>query len=215
MPTKKVNILAIGAHPGDIELGCAGALEKYIALRNVGIEVNIRFLIMTCEPDKHCSAITITERAEKSADLFGAKLLSFGGLKKGKLWNAKHIADVIGDAMDETDPSIVFTHSGHDRFEDHRSVYKATMSAQTSFLVDAVYCYESPAAVAFCPNHYIKFNSLIMKLKALACHAQILESFFVGTFLQVSPELIQLKARVRAKEACRFLGRYAEAFELS
>ena len=75
---KNKNILAIGPHPDDLELGCFGTLFKLKSLGN-----KIFIIILTQGENKGVSDIRI-EEAKKSANLLGADII-IGAFKDGEL----------------------------------------------------------------------------------------------------------------------------------
>ena len=74
-----MNILAIGPHPDDIEIGCAGTLIKY-AQR--GHEVSL--LIIT-KGEKGGNSHVRYEEQLKAAELMGVKDVFWGGFKDTEL----------------------------------------------------------------------------------------------------------------------------------
>ena len=74
-----MNILAIGAHPDDIEFGCAGTLIKY-AQRGHTV-----FLLITTQGEMGGEAEGRFREQMKAAETIGAKDVFWGGFKDTEL----------------------------------------------------------------------------------------------------------------------------------
>jgi N-acetylglucosamine malate deacetylase 1 len=123
-------VLAVGAHPDDIELGCAGTLAKYSKL---GCKVFMCNILMgnraTAKteseyPDEEFLKIREKE-ARESADVIGAELIYSIGIRDGELiYINKDILDSFIDVIRYTNPDIVITHNPLDYIQDHTNVSK-------------------------------------------------------------------------------------------
>jgi LmbE family N-acetylglucosaminyl deacetylase len=118
-----VNVLAVGAHPDDIEAGCAGTL----GLHNLNDD-EIYFLVLTrgeVSGDPEVKEVSCKE----SAALLGAVDLFFGDLKDTMIPDGIETIRVIEKVMDEVSPEVVYAHSHKDVHQDHRRAAYATLSA--------------------------------------------------------------------------------------
>lgn len=162
---KKENkiILAIGAHPDDVEIGCGGTLAK---LRAEGHSINILTLSLGA-----IGGVPETRKleAEKAAKLLGAKLF-LGAFTDTKISNSVETIVCIESIIDKIKPTHVFTHSFNDGHQDHRNVYQATVTACRSIL--NVYSYLSPSStIDFKPNRFITIDEYMdEKLKIIAAY---------------------------------------------
>jgi LmbE family N-acetylglucosaminyl deacetylase len=158
---EKMKILAIGAHPDDIELGAGGTIAKHV---NVGDEVH--FLVLTCgekSGDK-------TERkceAEESAKILKAKSLTFGEIEDTQISDGIDTIMKIESLINKIRPDRVYTQGVQDRHQDHRNTAYATFSAARK--VPEVFSYESPDSYPnFVPQYYVQITDTIpTKLEAL------------------------------------------------
>ena len=118
-----VNVLAVGAHPDDVEAGCAGTLALHKAKGD-----KIYFLVLTLgevSGDPQVKEIACKE----SAGLLEADDLFFGGLKDTMIPDGIETIRVIEKIADRINPDIVYTHTFKDIHQDHRRSAYATLSA--------------------------------------------------------------------------------------
>ena len=153
-------ILAIGAHPDDVEIGCGGTLLRHYM---EGCSVNILTLSSgqiggDGETRKHESELT--------AELLHAKLY-WGNLIDTEISEGASTIDVIQEVVKEVNPTHVYTHSIHDDHQDHRNTYLASMIACR--LIPNIYGFQSPSArIDFQPNLFIDISKYIdQKLTAI------------------------------------------------
>ncbi len=142
-------VLAIGAHPDDVEIGCGGILLRHAA---TGDEVNVLTLTGGAAGGVVAERIAESRRAAQlmSARLFLGELadtslsVSDGGVMIG----------VIEQVIREVKPAIVYTHSRHDVHQDHRNVHDATLVAARS--VPRIFCYQAPSgSIDFRPTRFV------------------------------------------------------------
>jgi len=156
-------VLAIGAHPDDVEIGCGGALAKHNASGDV-----LRILTLSRGSAGGDVNVRIRE-ASKAAALLGAEL-EIGRLPDAYISEGIETIEFIQSAIEEFQPTHVYTHSFEDTHQDHRAAYTASLSAARS--VPNVYCYQTPSStVDFNPNRFVDISDFIgAKLSALGCH---------------------------------------------
>jgi LmbE family N-acetylglucosaminyl deacetylase len=156
-------VLAIGAHPDDVEIGCGGTLAKHRACGDIvhiltlsrgamGGEVNVR-----------------TAEAQRAAALLGAKL-EFGNLQDGHITEGVETIEIIQAAIRELRPTHVYTHCLEDTHQDHRAAHAASLVAARN--VSNVYCYQSPSStVEFRPNRFVDITEYKRaKLQAIGAY---------------------------------------------
>lgn len=193
-----MNVLAIGAHPDDIELGCGATLAGHSKRGD-----NITMLIVTSGETDRGAAKRRLEEQEESARILGAELV-WGNMPYGDLPTCRAIVTMIDGVAMEASADIVYTHALLDSHQDHRAVGQASVSAGRR--VDRVLHYESPTREKFDPVIFVDCTGLLtVKLDLLRCHAsQLRPSSFV--------DMDAISAQ------CRYWGwiarvEYAEAFE--
>lgn len=121
----KVDILAIGAHPDDVELGCGGTLAKLIS---EGKKVAIIDLTQG-ELGTRGTAETRKEEAKKAATILGISNRENLMMKDGFLVNSEEYQMRIVKAIRKYQPEIVFSNAIDDRHPDHAKGCKLVSDA--------------------------------------------------------------------------------------
>ncbi|MDQ7904445.1 PIG-L deacetylase family protein [Phytohabitans sp. ZYX-F-186] len=158
-------VLAVGAHPDDVELACGGTL-----LRLVDSGHEVRVLVMS---RGGAGGDPATRAREATA---GGLFLGVTGVEVLDLPDTRlaahenEMAAAIEEAIRRYRPDIVFTHSANDQHQDHRAVHAATLRAGRGH--PALLCYESPSATAdFRPSVFVDIaEHLEAKVGAVAAH---------------------------------------------
>ena len=179
---RRQHVLAIGAHPDDVELGIGGILAAHVAVGDF-----ITILTMSDGVNGGTPAQRRDE-AQMAADLLGAVLIT------QDLVDSEICADVVTIRIIEAviaqcEPDIIYTHSAADTHQDHRSIHFATVAAGRT--VAGLYCYGAPSLTHdFNP---VRFNdieeNLEFKLNLLKCFESQQHRYYF------EPELIIAKAR--------------------
>lgn len=147
-----MKILAVGAHPDDIEIGCGATLALFKRKKH-----EIFFLVLTTGEASGDPRIR-QEECMKSAKIIGVKKLFLGGLKDTKITDGVETIMVIEKVIDQVKPDLLFTHSSKDTHQDHRNVGLATMSAARK--LKNILLYQSPAALReFIPQIFVNVES--------------------------------------------------------
>lgn len=155
-------VLAIGAHPDDVEIGVGGILAAH---RAAGDEVTILTL------SRGSRGGDVADRQSESlssAELLGARLF-LHDLVDTEITSGGPTVRLIEEVVREVAPTIVYTHTDHDRHQDHRAVHAATVVATRT--IDTVGCYQSPSAtIDFRPTRFVAIDGFVeRKLELLAC----------------------------------------------
>jgi len=160
-----MNILAIGAHPDDIEVGCAGTLIKYAKRRH-----NIFFLLIT-NGEMGGEAEIRRKEQMKAADVIGAKEVFWGNFRDTELSDkGNEIIHTVEEYIKKTQPDFIFVNFSEDTHQDHRTVNRSVLSAAR--YVKNVMFYEVPTTNNFSPNVFVDIGSVLdMKLETLEAHA--------------------------------------------
>ena len=193
------SVLAIGAHPDDVEIGAAGTL---LAHRRMGHDVSILTLSRGARGGVED---TRASESQQAAKVIGATLYH-ENLRDTSISEGDPTIGVISRIVAEVRPTVIYTHSLHDVHQDHRNTHRAALVAVRG--VGRVYCFQSPSAtVNFRPSRFVPIDDqLDGKLAAIHAFASQVE---IRAYLE--PDLISATARYWS----RYSGaRYAEPFEV-
>lgn len=128
MESYKVDILAFGAHPDDVECSAAGVLLKHIAM---GKTVAIADLTEG-ETGNFGNAEKRKKEAKAAADILGIKFREQLSLPDGALENNEAGRLKLITAVRKYRPEIVLCNAIHDRHPDH--AIAAKLAADASYL---------------------------------------------------------------------------------
>lgn len=160
---KKVNILAIGAHPDDIEFGCGGTLTKYSQRGH-----RLFLMVMTGGGSGAPSETRMAEQAAAQRVL-GAEEIFWGGYQDTHLGVDAEMIKKIESVIASVKPEFIFCHFTDDTHQDHRHLAQAVMSA-TRYIRNVLF-YEGPTTQNFNPQVYVDIaDTLEVKLEALQAH---------------------------------------------
>lgn len=193
-----MNVLAVGAHPDDVELGCGATL---LAHRRRGDRVAM--LVMTTGERGPQDATSRIAEQEEAARLLGADLY-WGGFRDGAVPEGRDTVDVVQAVLAETGAGLIYTHAPRDTHQDHRATGLACLAAARR--LSRVLLYESPTSDGFEPDVYVDVEGLVEgKLDALRAHmSQVLKNGLVDL------AAVEGQARYRGFQARLH---WAEAFE--
>lgn len=165
----KQTVLAVGAHPDDVEIGVGGILAAH---RAAGDEVTILTLSRGARGG---DADGRQHESLTAAELLGARLF-LKDLIDTEISGGGPTVRLIEEVVREVAPTVVYTHTHHDRHQDHRAVNEATIVATRA--IDTVACYQSPSAtVDFRPTRFVSIDGFVdRKLELLACFRSQAES---------------------------------------
>jgi two-component system response regulator HydG len=191
-------VLAIGAHPDDVEIGAAGTLSAH---RIAGDRVAI---LTMSRGSRGGDQLMRARESEEAAGVIGARLF-LEDMDDTRIPEGDPTISTIDRVIAEVQPTVVYTHSVHDVHQDHRNVHRAAMVACRR--VGRVYCFQSPSAtVEFRPTHFVPIDDHVeRKLKAIDAFGSQ-----TGVRDYLEPDLISATARYWSRYCA---GRYAEPFE--
>jgi len=192
-----MRVLAIGAHPDDIELGCSGALLVH---RRAGHE--LAMLVMTGGERGPRGMTSRRTEQEEVARALGAEL-HWGGFTDGAVDGGHRGVTVVEAAIASARADVIYTHGLADTHQDHRATAEATFAASRRNA--RVLCYETPSSIAFAPHVYVDIDGVVEeKLDLLRMHlSQVLGSG------PVDLEAVEAQARFRGYQG---RVRHAEGF---
>jgi LmbE family N-acetylglucosaminyl deacetylase len=168
-PEKQLNILCIGAHPGDPEFGCGGTLAKY---SDAGHQVTLLYLTRgeAGDPSKSYaeSAALRTKEAETACAILKARAV-FAGQIDGNTELNKVSNENMSHLILSEKPDIVFTHWPLDSHVDHQIAGLLTLTAWIkSGRQFHLYFYEvntGSETMGFEPTDYVDITEVRQKKK--------------------------------------------------
>lgn len=153
--SKPLNILAIGAHPDDIELGCGGLLLKAAKRGHNVFMYNLTRGSASGDPQER------TQELINSSKFIGARALWIDNFEDTKLSLNSEIIDHIEYFIERSSADVVYTHSPVDNHHDHRTLAAATIEAAR--YVPNVLSYEMPVTRDFKPQVYYDISDVIQQ----------------------------------------------------
>jgi LmbE family N-acetylglucosaminyl deacetylase len=155
-----MNILAIGAHPDDIELGCGGTLLKAVRQGHNVYMYNITRGSASGDPDMRVQELI------HSSEFVGVNTLWIDNFEDTKLSLNSQLVNHIEYFIGKAKPDLIYTHSGCDNHHDHRAIAAATIEAGR--FVPNIVSYEMPVTRDFKPQVYFDISDVIdEKIKLL------------------------------------------------
>jgi len=179
-----MRVMAVGAHPDDIEFLCAGTLAKYSAR---GDEV---FNVVCTNGDMGHVIIgpeelarIRTEEARQAAVTVGAQFKMIGEPDEW-LFHDKRTRTLMVDAIRWANPDVIMTHAPEDYHPDHRCcadlVFAASFLATVPHLeteypamsrVPGLLYMDTLGGTNFVPEEYVDISDFMdQKVEALLCH---------------------------------------------
>jgi LmbE family N-acetylglucosaminyl deacetylase len=111
---RALSVLAIGAHPDDIEIGAGGTL---LTLADSRPGMSVRYVVFTGTEERHSEARNAAAAFLPSADI----TIDLHQLPEGRLpasWD--RVKDVLEDVASNWAPDVIFAPSCQDAHQDHR-----------------------------------------------------------------------------------------------
>lgn len=193
-----MNVLAIGAHPDDIEMGCFATLAKHY------FDGDKIFGVMITNGELGGDVGLRRKEQEAAAKEIDMKLI-FGNFPDGDVRENASMVTFLDNIIKKNEIDVVYTHSEKDRHQDHRAIARASISAART--VRELYCYEDLSLVSsFNPQLFVDVTETFQFKKSAL---QKYESQIDRTFI----DGLEGIAKFRASQ-CRLSGRLCEAFEI-
>ncbi|MGD0228242.1 MAG: PIG-L deacetylase family protein [Terriglobia bacterium] len=179
-----LRILAIGAHPDDVELCCAGTLARCVRRGDrvaIAILCNGNSASSDLPPEDLVKVRSL--EARNSAGVLGAELMELG-LSDWCVDVNLETKKLVADAIRQVNPDVVLTHFNVDYGSDHNNTFilvrDAALAAtvpnvRTSHLVidriPSIFMWEPLGGYNFQPEIYVDITPTFeTKAKMLGCH---------------------------------------------
>jgi len=208
-----MNLLFIGAHIDDIEIGCGGTVAKAIMNGH-----NVKLVVMSHSSYSNYDGKVLRTHEEASTEGLNA-IKALGVNEKDFIildYPNKSIpydsttVEGLDRIMNEFKPDKIFTHWAFDTHQDHKNTSLATISAARWY--NNIFMYEpaAPSGRSYHPfraQMYIDISETInLKIDSLKAHKSQYEKYG-----KLWTEAIEGRAKIRGFESyCK----YAECFEV-
>ncbi|WP_294180373.1 PIG-L family deacetylase [uncultured Schumannella sp.] len=151
-------VLAIGAHPDDVEAGVGGILAAH---RAAGDSVTI----LTLSKGRREGGVELAwTEASSSAAVIGAELLF-----EDREMNFSALLAAITPHVAARNPTIVYTHSKQDRRQDHRLVHEAAVAASEE--IATVACFQgTTGTTSFKPTRFVPVDAVMERKLEMLSH---------------------------------------------
>ena len=218
-----MRVLAVGAHPDDMEILCAGTLARYT---QAGHQV-----VMCVATDGTAGHMLIKppelarireSEARAAAAIINAEFIWLG-FPDEFIFNDRDTRLAVIDAIRQARPDVMITHAPDDYHPDHRVVSSLVFDASfiaslpnietgrpAHSLVPALYYMDTLAGKGFHPGEYVDITATIdLKRQMLACHQSQLkwlkdhDNIDVMEFMEVVAKTRGFQANVAYAEGFR------------
>lgn len=156
-----MKILAIGAHPDDIELLCGGTL-----LRAIKEKYTVRCVVCTNGESQGNGK----ERVKEQKEAWGFLRVNYGyflDLKDGELTPGLELITKLDKIIKGYEPDLVFSHSEADYHQDHVAVSRAVRSANRNWNFNWLSYCSHDLRNPFVPNFFVNIDKYYDKKKEL------------------------------------------------
>jgi LmbE family N-acetylglucosaminyl deacetylase len=179
-------IIAIGAHPDDIELGCGASLAK---LSKEGF--NIFAVVLSSGSKGNPFNQNRIEESSQALSILGVNKTFFLDFEDTKLALNLHeiiisLEKILKDISSQSNIERIYTMFEEDRHQDHRAIYDASIVAFRT--VAQILCYETPSSgTYFNPKVFERVDEIFLdkKIKALQHHqSQMHRNYMSENFIR-------------------------------
>jgi len=180
-----MNILAVGCHPDDLEIGCFGTLSRYVkdGHKVVALHITNGNLGHVEIPPEELRKIRNKE-AQNAAKVIGAEAITLDIPDLSVNSMDELLKKEMVRVMREVKPDVIITHPVQDYMRDH--VEAGALTFRSSFHTSVIHKFpeynhsgsvvpifymDTLAGVDFLPTEYVDISEEIeLKLEALSCH---------------------------------------------
>ncbi|MBE0568176.1 MAG: PIG-L family deacetylase [Deltaproteobacteria bacterium] len=198
-----MNILCLGAHCDDIEIGCGGAILKYSQIIK---NINVYWVVFSSDNNRRTEAIHSAEDFLKNVNNKNIVVNQFRNSYFPDCWG--EIKEYFEDKIKSSfTPDLIFTHCRGDLHQDHRVINELTWNSFRNHLILEYEIAKYDADLGS-PNTFVGLDESICKKKI---------EYILNNFKSQSDkpwfteDLFMSIMRLRGVES-NSPGRYAEAF---
>ena len=160
-------VLALGAHPDDVELGCAGTL---VLARKAGADIHAA-VMSHCEDEAPSKPDVRIGEFLRACEVTGSKPHSYRLPNRELPEHRREVMDILERLQEDVRPDLVFVPFLEDPHQDHRTVAMAavrTFRRDETILEYEILRYGSHS---FTPSVFVDVTEVLeTKLAALRCY---------------------------------------------
>lgn len=180
-----MRVLAIGAHPDDVEIACSGTLAKCVKRGDKVIvcHVSTGNLGHVVIPPDELKVMRAAE-AKRAGQLAGIEVISAGFDDLDIFDGNRSSRDRIVEVIQYAQPDFIITHNPDDYMPDHTAVSRLVFDASFAATLPnypteekraaqlvPIYYMDTLAGVGFEPTEYVDISEEIdLKIRMLCCH---------------------------------------------
>jgi LmbE family N-acetylglucosaminyl deacetylase len=219
-----LRVLAIGAHPDDVEIFCSGTLARFRQKDSTVIMAHV------CQGDKSGYAKRNNENARireketnQAGTIIGSTVLSLK-FRDSEILQSIELRKAIVNLIRKVKPEIVLTHFPADYHSDHRvtgqmvtdAVYIASskgFKTKSLFLpyIPVLYYFDTLTGIGFQPTEYVDITNVIeTKAAMIKCH----QSQFAALKKRGGLDLWEIVLDTAKHRGWQSGVKYAEAFQV-
>lgn len=159
-----MRVIAIGAHPDDIEIGCGGSIARHTANGD-----EVVFIVAT--GGGAAGSVEVRKKeAETAAAILGVKACAFLDYEDTKVPESVEAVDKIEQIVKIFSPDRVYIPYFNEIHQDHRATHKNAISACRN--VPQILMYEGPSTYSdFQANFWIDIENFVdKKIESIKSH---------------------------------------------
>ena len=196
-----MKILAIGAHPDDIEIFMFGFLS---CCKEMGYKISA--IVATdgsLGGDNDDNKLVQNRKKETQNGLHGLGAPIFLNLPDGSLGNENIHTNIVKNSIEKVSPDLIVTHYYKDYHSDHINLSKIVKRSAGHY-IPVLYC-DTMMGINFLPNYYVDVTKFMNdKINSIFCHKTQKPERFIN--------LVKLMNSFRSAQCNAPIGRYAEAY---
>lgn len=202
-----MNILAVGAHFDDIELGCGGSIAKHIKNGD-----NVFYYVATTSGFNNINNHTVRDNnialkeGKAAADFMGSHLIC-GGFETLKLEFTDDLNYQLVKIIEEKKIDLIYTHWRYDVHHDHIALSKASLHSGRH--VNKILMYRSnwyDSDIQFHKNFYVDITlEWEKKVEAIKLH--------LSEYERMGKKWIEYLENEAKNDGMKINTKYAESFE--
>ena len=125
-----LEVLVLGAHCDDIEIGCGGSL---LEMTSANPDIKLTWVVLSSNPQRKEEATLGAQLFTRGARALDLRILDF---RDGFFpYQGEAVKDAFESIKAEVDPDLIFTHYRHDLHQDHRIVSELTWNTFRNHLI--------------------------------------------------------------------------------